>query len=52
VKTRNFWVSVLQDNAEPLDSCGEKTKYLISYFLSNTFVKNCRNRIMYVKIRL
>jgi len=42
---------VLQGSAEPLDRRGGKTMhYLISYFLSNTFAKNYRNRIVYVKI--
>ena len=43
--------SVLQGSAEPLDRRGGKTKHrLISYFLSDTFAKNCRNRIVHVKI--
>jgi len=42
---------VSQGSAEPLDRWGGKTKHrLISHFLSNTFAKNYRNWIMYVKI--
>jgi len=42
---------VSQGSAEPLDRWGGKTNYcLISYFLSNTSAKNCRNRIVYVNI--
>jgi len=43
---------ILQGNAEALDFRWDwKTKHrLISYFLSNTFAKNYRNRIVYVKI--
>ena len=43
---------ILQGNAEALDfRCRWKTKHrLISYFLSNAFAKNYRNRIVYVKM--
>jgi len=43
--------SISQGSAEALDRWGGKTKqHLISYFLSNMSAKNCRNRIVYVKI--
>jgi len=42
---------VSQGNAKAQDRWGRKTKHhLISYFLSNTSVKNYRNRMVYVKI--
>jgi len=42
---------VSQGSAEALDRWGRKTKHrLISYFLSNTSAKHCRNQIEYVKI--
>jgi len=41
---------ISQGNAEALERWGGKTKHrLISYFLSNTAAKNCRNRIVYFK---
>jgi len=41
---------ISQGNAEALDRWGWKTKHLlISYFLGNTFAKNYRNWITYVK---
>jgi len=41
----------LQGSAETLDRWGWKTKRrIVSYFRSNTYAKNYRNRIVYVKI--
>jgi len=37
-------------SAEALVRCGGKIKYIfIAYFLGNIYVKNCRNRTVYVK---
>jgi len=45
------WFPVSLGSAEPLNRQGGKTKHrLISYFPGNTSAKNCRNRIVYVKI--
>jgi len=45
------WFRVLLGSAEALVRCGAKIKFiLIAYFLGNIYAKNCRNRIVCVKI--